>query len=147
MHCGSGVSFVVFSCSNDLNDSKNLFLLQSFGSNSEYGTIVVGASDYDSRKLSSSDLTNLNATVSGYGMDDVTGTVTSDSGKTSGKVTVEKVTTGKNRVISIDSGKAVIRELIPEVNAGINTIPNVTWDTTVLGSIYYYLIKAGVDVS
>ena len=136
-----------FSCSNDLNDSKNLFLLQSFGSNSEYGTIVVGGSDYDSRKLTSSDLTNLNATVSGYGMDDVTGTVTSDSGKTSGKVTVEKVTTGKNRVISIDSGKAVIRELIPEVNAGINTIPNVTWDTTVLGSIYYYLIKAGVDVS
>lgn len=136
-----------FSCSNDLNDSKNLFLLQSFGSNSEYGTIVVGGSDYDSRKLTSSDLTNLNATVSGYGMNDVTGTVTSDSGKTSGKVTVEKVTTGKNRVISIDSGKAVIRELIPEVNAGINTIPNVTWDTTVLGSIYYYLIKAGVDVS
>lgn len=136
-----------FSCSNDLNDSKNLFLLQSFGSNSEYGTIVVGGSDYASRKLTSSDLTNLNATVSGYGMNDVTGTVTSDSGKTSGKVTVEKVTTGKNRVISIDSGKAVIRELIPEVNAGINTIPNVTWDTTVLGSIYYYLIKAGVDVS
>lgn len=136
-----------FSCSNDLNDSKNLFLLQSFGSNSEYGTIVVGGSDYDSRKLTSSDLTNLNATVSGYGMGDVTGTVTSDSGKTSGKVTVEKVTTGKNRVISIDSGKAVIRELIPEVNAGINTIPNVTWDTTVLGSIYYYLIKAGIDVS
>lgn len=136
-----------FSCSNDLNDSKNLFLLQSFGSNSEYGTIVVGGSDYASRKLTSSDLTNLNATVSGYGMNDVTGTVTSDSGKTSGKVTVEKVTTGKNRVISIDSGKAVIRELIPEVNAGINTIPNVTWDTTVLGSIYYYLIKAGIDVS
>ena len=136
-----------FSCSNDLNDSKNLFLLQSFGSNSEYGTIVVGGSDYASRKLTSSDLTNLNATVSGYGMVDVTGTVTSDSGNTSGKVTVEKVTTGKNRVISIDSGKAVIRELIPEVNAGINTIPNVTWDTTVLGSIYYYLIKAGVDVS
>ena len=136
-----------FSCSNDLNDSKNLFLLQSYGSNSEYGTIVVGGSDYASRKLTSSDLTNLNATVSGYGMGDVTGTVTSDSGKTSGKVTVEKVTTGKNRVISIDSGKAVIRELIPEVNAGINTIPNVTWDTTVLGSIYYYLIKAGVDVS
>lgn len=136
-----------FSCSNDLNDSKNLFLLQSFGSNSEYGTIVVGGSDYASRKLTSSDLTNLNATVSGNGMNDVTGTVTSDSGKTSGKVTVEKVTTGKNRVISIDSGKAVIRELIPEVNAGINTIPNVTWDTTVLGSIYYYLIKAGVDVS
>ena len=122
-------------------------MLQSFGSNSEYGTIVVGGSDYDSRKLTSSDLTNLNATVSGYGMNDVTGTVTSDSGKTSGKVTVEKVTTGKNRVISIDSGKAVIRELIPEVNAGINTIPNVTWDTTVLGSIYYYLIKAGIDVS
>lgn len=149
LSCIAAVVYLLsfFSCSNDLNDSKNLFLLQSFGSNSEYGTIVVGGSDYASRKLTSSDLTNLNATVSGYGMNDVTGTVTSDSGKTSGKVTVEKVTTGKNRVISIDSGKAVIRELIPEVNAGINTIPNVTWDTTVLGSIYYYLIKAGVDVS
>ncbi len=134
-----------FSCSNDLTDSKNLLLLHSSDSNSGYGTIIV--SDSDSRKIAVSDLTNLTATVSGYGMEDVTGTVLLESGKTSGKVTVEKVTTGKNRVISIDSGKAVIRELIPEVNAGINTIPNVTWDTTVLGSIYYYLIKAGVDVS
>lgn len=134
-----------FSCSNDLTDSKNLLLLHSSDSNSGYGTIIV--SDSDSRKIAVSDLTNLTATVSGYGMEDVTGTVLLESGKTAGNITVEKVPVGKNRVISIGSGKAVIRELIPEVNAGINTIPNVTWDTTVLGSIYYYLIKAGIDVS
>lgn len=136
-----------FSCSNDLSDSKNLLLLQSSGSNSEYGTIVVGKSDYDSRKLGTSDVANATVTVSGYGMDDVTGTVNPDSGKLTGKVTVEKVPTGKNRVISISSGKATIRELIPEVKSGTNSIDDVTWDTTVLGSIYYYLIKAGINVS
>ena len=136
-----------FSCSNDLSDSKNLLLLQSSGSNSEYGTIVVGKSDYDSRKLGTSDVANATVTVSGYGMDEVTGTVNPDSGKLTGKVTVEKVPTGKNRVISISSGKATIRELIPEVKSGTNSIDDVTWDTTVLGSIYYYLIKAGINVS
>lgn len=134
-----------FSCSNDLTDSKNLLLLHSSDSNSGYGTIIV--SDSDSRKIAVSDLTNLTATVSGYGMEDVTGTVLLESGKTAGNITVEKVPVGKNRVISIGSGKTVIRELIPEVNSGSNSISCVTWDTTVLGSIYYYLIKAGVDVS
>ena len=134
-----------FSCSNDLTDSKNLLLLHSSDSNSGYGTIIV--SDSDSRKIAVSDLTNLTATVSGYGMEDVTGTVLLESGKTAGNITVEKVPVGKNRVISIGSGKTVIRELISEVNSGSNSISCVTWDTTVLGSIYYYLIKAGVDVS
>lgn len=134
-----------FSCSNDLTDSKNLLLLHSSDSNSGYGTIIV--SDSDSRKIAVSDLTNLTATVSGYGMEDVTGTVSLESGKTAGNITVEKVPVGKNRVISIGSGKTVIRELISEVNSGSNSISCVTWDTTVLGSIYYYLIKAGVDVS
>ncbi|MBQ1628665.1 MAG: cadherin-like beta sandwich domain-containing protein [Treponema sp.] len=134
-----------FSCSNDLTDSKNLLLLHSSDSNSGYGTIIV--SDSDSRKIAVSDLTNLTATVSGYGMEDVTGTVLLESGKTAGNITVEKVPVGKNRVISIGSGETVIRELIPEVNSGSNSISCVTWDTTVLGSIYYYLIKAGVDVS
>ena len=131
-------------CSNEMDNSKDLLLLQSGASKSEYGTIII---KNDTRALSTDELTSATVTVSGYGMEDISKSVTiSDA---SGNVAVEKVPTGKNRVVKVESNVtgAVLYELVDQVISGNNTIDTVDWSTTPLGAVFYNLIKAGVNVS
>lgn len=131
-------------CSNEMDNSKDLLLLQSGASKSEYGTIII---KNDTRALSTDELTSATVTVSGYGMEDISKSVTiSDA---SGYVAVEKVPTGKNRVVKVESNVtgAVLYELVDQVTSGNNTIDTVDWSTTPLGAVFYNLIKAGVNVS
>lgn len=131
-------------CSNEMDNSKDLLLLQSGASKSEYGTIII---KNDTRALSTDELTSATVTVSGYGMEDISKSVTiSDA---SGNVAVEKVPTGKNRVVKVESNVtgAVLYELVDQVTSGNNTIDTVDWSTTPLGAVFYNLIKAGVNVS
>lgn len=131
-------------CSNEMDNSKDLLLLQSGASKSEYGTIII---KNDTRALSTDELTSATVTVSGYGMEDISKSVTLSG--TSGNVAVEKVPTGKNRVVKVESNVtgAVLYELVDQVTSGNNTIGTVDWSTTPLGAVFYTLIKAGVDVS
>lgn len=131
-------------CSNEMDNSKDLLLLQSGASKSEYGTIII---KNDTRALFTDELTSATVTVSGYGMEDISKSVTiSDA---SGNVAVEKVPTGKNRVVKVESNVtgAVLYELVDQVTSGNNTIDTVDWSTTPLGAVFYNLIKAGVNVS
>ena len=131
-------------CSNEMDNSKDLLLLQSGASKSEYGTIII---KNDTRALSTDELTSATVTVSGYGMEDISKSVTISGA--SGNVAVEKVPTGKNRVVKVESNitGAVLYELVEEVKAGNNEIDTVTWEITPLGAVFYNLIKAGVNVS
>lgn len=130
-------------CSNEMDNSKDLLLLQSGASKSEYGTIII---KNDTRALSTDELTSATVTVSGYGMEDISKSVTISGA--SGNVAVEKVPTGKNRVVKVESNVtgAVLYELVDQVTSGNNTIDTVDWSTTPLGAVFYNLIKAGVDV-
>ena len=131
-------------CSNEMDNSKDLLLLQSGASKSEYGTIII---KNDTRALSTDELTSATVTVSGYGMKDISKSVTLSGA--SGNVSVEKVPTGKNRVVKVESNVtgAVLYELVDQVTSGNNTIASVDWSTTPLGAVFYNLIKAGVNVS
>ena len=131
-------------CSNEMDNSKDLLLLQSGASKSEYGTIII---KNDTRALSTDELTSATVTVSGYGMEDISKSVTLSGA--SGNVAVEKVPTGKNRVVKVESNVtgAVLYELVDQVTSGNNTIATVDWSTTPLGAVFYNLIKAGVNVS
>ena len=75
--------------------------------------------------------------------------VSADIASGKGSVSLGGIKTGKNRVVKVESNisGAVLYELVDEVKAGVNTIPAVTWESTVLGGIYYNLILANVDVS
>ena len=55
-------------CSNEMDNSKDLLLLQSGASKSEYGTIII---KNDTRALSTDELTSATVTVSGYGINDI----------------------------------------------------------------------------
>lgn len=131
-------------CSNEMDNSKDLLLLQSGASKLEYGTIII---KNDTRALSTDELTSATVTVSGYGMEDISKSVTISGA--SGNVAVEKVPTGKNRVVKVESNVtgAVLYELVDQVTSGNNTIDTVDWSTTPLGAVFYNLIKAGVNVS
>lgn len=131
-------------CSSELDNSKDLLLLQSGASKSEYGTIII---KNDTRALSTDELTSATITVSGYGMKDISASKSINNG--SGSVTITGVPTGKNRVVKVESNVtgAVLYELVEQVSAGNNTIDTVDWSTTPLGAVFYNLIKAGVDVS
>lgn len=131
-------------CSSELDNSKDLLLLQSGASKSEYGTIII---KNDTRALSTDELTSATITVSGYRMEDISASKSINNG--SGSVTITGVPTGKNRVVKVESNVtgAVLYELVEQVSAGNNTIDTVDWSTTPLGAVFYNLIKAGVDVS
>ena len=133
---GALVVSLIAGCSAEISDSGD--------SSSEYGSIVIKS---DARAAEFTELKSAVITVSGYGMDEVSETVSFSGG--SGNVTVEKVKTGKNRVVKVQSNVTgfVLYELIDEVKSGDNTIDQVTWTTTPLGAVFYNLIKAGVDVS
>lgn len=123
-------------CSADISNST--------GGSAEYGSIYIKSS---ARALENSELTSALVTVCGYGMDDVTASAAISDG--AGSIVIEKVKTGKNRVVKVESNVtgAVLYELVEEVKAGNNEIDTVTWDTSPLGAVFYNLIKAGVDVS
>ncbi len=131
-------------CSNEMDNSKDLLLLQSGASKSEYGTIII---KNDTRALSTDELTSATITVSGYGMEDISASKSINNG--SGSVTITGVPTGKNRVVKVESNVTgvVLYELVEQVSAGNNTIDTVDWSTTPLGAVFYNLIKADVDVS
>lgn len=123
-------------CSADISNST--------GGSAEYGSIYIKSS---ARLLENSELTSALVTVCGYGMDDVTASAAISDG--AGSIVIEKVKTGKNRVVKVESNitGAVLYELVEEVKAGNNEIDTVTWETSPLGAVFYNLIKAGVDVS
>lgn len=133
---------MLFSCSDIDSYSGEKGGEESSGA---YASIVIPYSE--SRAVFSGELNSATVTVAGFGMESVSVSADIASGK--GSVSLGGIKTGKNRVVKVESNisGAVLYELVDEVKAGVNTIPAVTWESTVLGGIYYNLILANVDVS
>ncbi|MCR5495500.1 MAG: starch-binding protein [Treponema sp.] len=144
---GAVLSLGFFSCSNSITEKNETLYLSALIQNSavKYGSIVI--SNDSARALDLSTITSASVTVSGYGMSDVTGSVTLSSGQGSGTATVENIPVGSNRVVTLKSNVdgAVIRAVC-DIASGSNDV-TVNWDSTAVANVYYYLIKAGADVS
>lgn len=147
--------FCVFGCSNELSDKSTLLLLNELNSSKktvEYGSIQI-VSDNETRSLDVSEITSASVTVSGYGINDISGTVTLGNGTGTGSATVTGIPVGR-RVVTVSSNVtgAVLRAVV-DVQAGVTTNVTVDWNSTAVGNVYYYLIKnkkveiAGIEAS
>lgn len=138
-------SFVFASCSTAIGSSSDDSSENSGQKSQAYGSLTI-SDENSSRALDVSALTNATVTVSGYGMTDITKSgVEISSGKAS--TTIENIPTGKNRVVTVKSNVdgATLRAVC-DIKAGENSV-TVNWNTTAAGSVFYYLIKKGKDVS
>ncbi len=147
--------FCVFGCSNELTDKSTLLLLNELNSSKktvEYGSIQI-VSDNEIRSLDVSEIISASVTVSGYGINDISGTVTLGNGTGTGSATVTGIPVGR-RVVTVTSNVtgAVLRAVV-DVQAGVTTNVTVDWNSTAVGNVYYYLIKtkkveiAGIEAS
>ncbi len=139
---GFCVFSAVLGCSNEISSQNDLVLmLAQSGSGKksavEYGSISIETS----RALDAEDITSASITVSGYGISDITGTVTMGDEAGKGTATVNNVPVGR-RVVTVTSNVtgAVMRAVV-DVKSGSNSV-TVNWASTAVGNVYYYLIKA-----
>ena len=145
LKCAGFVLASVFSLTGCLNSLATVQSGISSGDSNGYGSISINKST--SRAVDVSTLTTATVIVSGYDMTDVSVTGISLSGGT-GSASIENIPAGSNRVVTVKSNVdgALLRGLVDVVADTDNSV-NVNWSTTAVASVYYYLIKNGVDVS
>lgn len=112
----------------------------------EYGSLVISNGDNANRALDFSAITQAEISISGYEMEDLSQTVGVKGGK--GEFVFEKVPAGKNRIVTVKSNiDGVQMRAIVDIDAGQTKQVSVTWDTTALGNVFYYLNKEKVNIS
>lgn len=128
----SGIFFA--SCKTDILEQKD--------NSVEYGSLVVN----DSRAIAIDELTEAFVTVTGYGMDELSQTVSISGGK--GTFVFDKVPSGKNRIVTVKSNVdgIVMRNIVDVEPSKVNSV-TVNWDSTALGNVFYYLNKNKVDIT
>ena len=128
----SGIFFA--SCKTDILEQKD--------NSVEYGSLVVN----NSRAIAIDELTEAFVTVSGYGMEELSQTVSISDGK--GTFVFDKVPSGKNRIVTVKSNVdgIVIRNIVDVEPSKGNSV-TVNWDSTALGNVFYYLNKNKVDIT
>mgnify|MGYP002854042424 CR=1 FL=1 len=135
-----------FGCSDSLNENNNMAYLLASKSAEEsvqYGSITINGS----RSIDVSTLTSATVTVSGYDMDDIEQKNVDIVGGL-GYATIRGIKVGKNRVVTVKSNidGAVMRGVC-DVEARDDNACTVNWASTAVANVYYYLTKAGTDVS
>lgn len=135
-----------FGCSDSLNENNNMaYLLASKTAEEsvQYGSITINGS----RSIDVSTLTSATVTVSGYDMDDIEQKNVDIVGGL-GYATIRGIKVGKNRVVTVKSNidGAVMRGVC-DVEARDDNTCTVNWASTAVANVYYYLTKAGTDVS
>ena len=128
----SGIFFA--SCKTDILEQKD--------NSVEYGSLVVN----DSRAIAIDELTEAFVTVTGYGMEELSQTVSISGGK--GTFVFDKVPSGKNRIVTVKSNVdgIVMRNIVDVEPSKVNSV-TVNWDSTALGNVFYYLNKNKVDIT
>ena len=144
LKCAGFVLASVFSLTGCLNSLATVQSGISDGSCKGYGSISINKNA--GRSVDVSTLTTATVIVSGYDMTDLSVTGVSLSGGT-GSASIENIPAGSNRVVTVKSNVdgALLRGLVDVVADTDNSV-NVNWSTTAVASVYYYLIKNGVDV-
>ena len=135
-----------FGCSDSLNENNNMAYLLASKTAEEsvkYGSITINGS----RSIDVSTLTSATVTVSGYDMDDIEQKNVDIVGGL-GYATIRGIKVGKNRVVTVKSNidGAVMRGVC-DVEARDDNACTVNWASTAVANVYYYLTKAGTDVS
>ena len=135
-----------FGCSDSLNENNNMAYLLASKTAEEsvkYGSITINGS----RSIDVSTLTSATVTVSGYDMDDIEQENVDIVGGL-GYATIRGIKVGKNRVVTVKSNidGAVMRGVC-DVEARDDNACTVNWASTAVANVYYYLTKAGTDVS
>ncbi len=127
------------SCANNFSETDSSDSVQ-------YGSLRV-VQDSGSRALDVSTISTATVTVSGSGMTKITKSNVQVSDGT-GQFTIEKIPVGKNRVVTVASNVsgAVIRAVC-DINANDENSCPVSWGTTKVANVYYYLVDNGADVS
>lgn len=153
--------FVLFGCSNDL-DNSSLFLAQLIKAQSvsaQTASLVVSTNSEDSRSAYIADIKSVIVTVKGYGADGTkfeksSGKVEISGGK-GGSVTVSEIPLCSNAVVEVqafsDSGAAskidgIKISAITDIKASGNSVA-VTWDSSKKGNVYEALLSAGVNTN
>ena len=129
------ISSIFFaSCKTDILEQKD--------DSVEYGSLVVN----DNRAIAIDELTEAFVTVTGYGMEELSQTVSISGGK--GTFVFDKVPAGKNRIVTVKSNVdgIVMRNIVDVELAKVNSV-TVNWDSTALGNVFYYLNKDKVDIT
>lgn len=129
------ISSIFFaSCKTDILEQKD--------NSVEYGSLVVN----DNRAIAIDELTEAFVTVTGYGMDELSQTVSISGGK--GTFVFDKVPSGKNRIVTVKSNidGVQMRAIVDVEPAKVNSV-TVNWDSTALGNVFYYLNKDKVDIT
>lgn len=129
------ISSIFFaSCKTDILEQKD--------NSVEYGSLVVN----DNRAIAIDELTEAFVTVSGYGMEELSQTVSISGGK--GTFVFDKVPSGKNRIVTVKSNVdgIVMRNIVDVEPSKVNSV-TVNWDSTALGNVFYYLNKNKVDIT
>lgn len=128
----SGIFFA--SCKTDILEQKD--------NSVEYGSLVVN----DNRAIAIDELTEAFVTVTGYGMEELSQTVSISGGK--GTFVFDKVPSGKNRIVTVKSNVdgIVMRNIVDVEPSKVNSV-TVNWDSTALGNVFYYLNKNKVDIT
>ena len=136
-----------FGCSDSLNENNNMAYLLASKTAEEsvkYGSITI---NNGTRAIDVSTLTSATVTVSGSDMDDIEQKNVDIVGGL-GYATIRGIKVGKNRVVTVKSNidGAVMRGVC-DVEARDDNACTVNWASTAVANVYYYLTKAGTDVS
>ena len=117
-------------------------LMERSSDNVEYGTVIVN----DNRAVDVGEITSATVTITGPGIDNLSQTVSVSDGK--GTFVFDKVPVGNNRIVTVTSNVTGVQmRAIVDVKSGETSAVNVTWATTALGNVFFYLNKQGTDIT
>ncbi len=160
-----GLSFILASCSQDLDQSNKMLAALAYSSSSSGSAAAGGqtanlilklqtedsSDEGSSRKLLVSTISKVEVTVSSSDMTAITAT-SEDLEEGTGSLSAEGIPVGSNRIISVQaytkstSLKNICLSIVKDLSAGDNEI-TINWSTTALGNVYAKLLELGVDIA
>lgn len=155
-----GLSFLLASCSQDLDQSDKLLAALAYSSSSSGGqtaNLILNLQTDDSsdegssRKLLASTISKVVVTVSSSDMTAISA-VSEDLEDGSGSVSITGIPVGSNRIISVQAYsksttlKNICLSAVKDLSAGDNEI-TLSWSSTALGNVYIKLLELGVDIA
>ena len=155
-----GLSFLLASCSQDLDQSDKLLAALAYSSSSSGGqtaNLILNLQTDDSsdegssRKLLASTISKVVVTVSSSDMTAISA-VSEDLEDGSGSVSLTGIPVGSNRIISVQAYsksttlKNICLSAVKDLSAGDNEI-TLSWSSTALGNVYIKLLELGVDIA
>ncbi|MCR5253993.1 MAG: hypothetical protein K6C98_09825, partial [Treponema sp.] len=143
-----GLSFLLFSCTQELDQSIK-FLPISSSSSQDTASLTIELEE-SSRSVLTSSISQAVITISSSDMTTITQSI-SDLEDGSGRVTIDDVPIGNNRVITVQaySKSAKLNGMCLSAVTDISATNSISidWNSTALGNVYLSLLDLGVDIA